>query len=105
MASPRCTAAPRPWRSMSIDCASNPSGRRPSATTPRSRLSLRLLAIAAMFALVLAGVGAVLAVRNARAGEERQRSQTRLLAQAAAATSDRYLHDRLDLLASLALAP
>lgn len=79
------------------------SSRTPAAAL--SRAGVRLVAVAVLLACGIAGVGAFLAWRNERADRDRQIEQSAIFARAAAAESDRFLRDRLDLLDVLAASP
>ena len=70
-----------------------------------ARPGARLLLLAALLLAALLLGGAYLALRDYRASRARTSADTRVLARGAAANADRFLIDRLDLLAVVARAP
>jgi PAS domain S-box-containing protein len=67
--------------------------------------ALVLTAVTAALVVLLAAAGLVLAWREYQRGREAVRVDTKLLARAAAADSDRFLRDRVDTLTSIANSP
>ena len=70
-----------------------------------ARPGARLLLLAALLLAALLLGGAYLALRDYHASRARTSADTRVLARGAAANADRFLTDRLDLLAVVARAP